>query len=75
MCSSDLGAKEAADLGRRVDGLAQQLERKRGAEATRKVDEFDKYLTGLTGKEKLTPEGEQRIAAALSQVRDLVADR
>jgi eukaryotic-like serine/threonine-protein kinase len=69
-----IGAKEAADLGRRVDGLAQQLERKWGAEATRKVDEFDRYLTGLTGKEKLTPEGEQRIAAALSELRDVVAD-
>jgi hypothetical protein len=70
-----IGAKEAADLDRRVDGLAQQLKRKRGAEATKKIEEFDKYLTGLTGKGKLTPEGKQQIATALAGVREVADGR
>jgi hypothetical protein len=66
---------KAGDLQCRVDGLADQLERKQGVEATKKVDDFDKYLSGLTSRERLTSEGEQGIAAALSGVRDVVADR
>jgi eukaryotic-like serine/threonine-protein kinase len=71
--SGQLGAKQAADLDRRVDGLARQLETKRGAEAAKKVDGFDDYVAGLARKGQLTPAGEQRITTASSEVRDLVA--
>ena len=37
--------KKANELSKRVDGLTQQLQR-RGAEATLKVDELDRYLAG-----------------------------
>jgi len=70
----DLGARETADLDRRVDGLAQQLVRKSGAEATKKVDEFDSYLAQLVKKGSLTAAGRQQISGALSGVRDQVAN-
>jgi hypothetical protein len=69
-----LGAREVADLDRRVNGLAQQLERKRGAEATKKADEFDNYLARLVEKGELTPDGQQQIATALTGVRAVAAD-
>jgi eukaryotic-like serine/threonine-protein kinase len=72
--NEDLSARMVADLDRRVDGLAQQLDRKRGAEATKKVDEFDSYLAQLVRKGQLTADGQQQIGGALTGVRDLVAD-
>ena len=72
--NGEIAAEEADDLDRRVARLADQLERKRGAEATKKVDEFDEYVAGLASRERLAPEGEQRITRALSTVRELVAN-
>ena len=73
--SGEISAKDAGDLQGRVDGLAEQLEKKQGGEATKKVDDFERYLASLASRKKLTPEGEQQIATALSGVRDVVADR
>ena len=53
--------------------LSRQLERKRGAEATKKVEEFDRYLVGLAAKDQLTADGQQQIAAVLSAVHAVVA--
>ena len=65
--------KKANELGKRVDGLTQQLQKQRGAEATKKVDELEKYLAGLAKKGELTSDGQQRIATALSGIREVVA--
>ena len=65
--------RSADELGKRVDGLTQQLTEERGAEATKKVDELDKYLAGLAKKGELTSDGQQRIATALSGIREAVA--
>ena len=71
--SGQIDSKKAEELNKRVDVLTRHLERKRGENATKKVDEMDTYVAGLAEKRELTPEEEQRIAAALSQVRPLVA--
>jgi serine/threonine-protein kinase len=68
----EVEAKRADDLTKRAEVLSQQLGRKHGAEATRRVDELDKYLAGLAEKGELTPAGQQRIATALSGLRDVV---
>ena len=68
-------AKRADELTRRVEVLGQQLEQKSAADATRRVDELDKYLAGLAKKDELTPAGQDRITTALSGVRDAVAPR
>ena len=65
--------KKADELSKRVAGLTQQVEKKRGEDAAKKIDEMDKYLAGLTEKGELTADEQQRIAAALSGVRELVA--
>ena len=72
--SGQIGTTDAAGLDRRVNGLALQLEKKRGAAAIKKVDEFDNYVAGLMRKGQLPLDDERRIATALSEVRELVAD-
>ena len=69
-----ISARKADELDRRVDQLSRQLEGKRGEEAIKKVDEFEGYIAGLVRKDELTPDDERRIATALLEVRDLVAN-
>ena len=74
MGGGQISARKADELDRRVDQLSRQLEGKRGEEAIKKVDEFEGYIAGLVRKDELTPDDERRIATALLEVRDLVAN-
>ena len=70
--SGQIDAKKAEELGRRLDVLTKHVDKKRGEDATKKVDEMARYLAGLAKKRELTADAEQRIATALFRVRELV---
>ena len=78
--SGQIDGKKAEELSKRVEELDKHLTGKNGEDsddteksgenAEKRVDDFEKYLRELSENGELTPDGEERIAAALETVRD-----